>query len=490
MLTVVSVGANAFSKVATVPAGTNEGKTRISPLNPEFVKYQQDLAAGKVPGKTRGGHALGHEPSTVELPVSGGKMLPAHAAGRAATLPSTYDLRTMGRVTPVKDQNPCGTCWIFATYGSLESYLLTAETRNFSENNMKNLLSSNYTDGFDRGMCYPNAGGNYYYSTAYLARWSGPINGRDDPYNPNSGVSPLGLPVQKHVQNVEYIPYDDDYANIKQAIMDHGAVFSAFYVDDTDWLYYDPLNYTYYYNGDGNKSTNHDITIVGWNDSFDKDLFGGAVKPDFNGAFICKNSWGPSWGENGYFYISYQDYWIGFKNALFTAEPTNNYDHIYQYDPLGWLDSIGSGNTTTWWGANVFTATTNEQLAAVSFYAQRADTQYTVYVHVDPTSEPVGGTTYTGPTGTMAYPGYYTLPLTIPTPLSAGHKFSVIVKFTTPDFNYPVPAEKAIANKSSHATARPGQSYASSDGTSWEDTTSIDATMNVCIKAFTKAAVG
>jgi C1A family cysteine protease len=55
-----------------------------------------------------------------------------------------------------------------------------------------------------------------------------------------------------------------------------------------------------------------------------------------NGAFIVKNSWGPGWGDGGYFYISYEDSNCGYENAgFYSAESTTNYYYIYQYDPLG-----------------------------------------------------------------------------------------------------------------------------------------------------------
>jgi len=72
----------------------------------------------------------------------------------------------------------------FATYGSLESNLLPDATWDFSENNLKN------THGFDWSYC---DGGNGDISTAYLARWNGPITETDDPYNASSGTSPSGL---------------------------------------------------------------------------------------------------------------------------------------------------------------------------------------------------------------------------------------------------------------------------------------------------------
>ena len=62
--------------------------------------------------------------------------------GAGDILPSSYDLRTLNMITPVKDQDGAAVCWCFSTYGSLESYFMPGETWSFSENNMKNQLSS------------------------------------------------------------------------------------------------------------------------------------------------------------------------------------------------------------------------------------------------------------------------------------------------------------------------------------------------------------
>ena len=55
-------------------------------------------------------------------------------------LPSSYDLRDYGLVTPVRDQGGSGSCWAFSTIAAIESYLLKNENISYdlSENNMKN----------------------------------------------------------------------------------------------------------------------------------------------------------------------------------------------------------------------------------------------------------------------------------------------------------------------------------------------------------------
>jgi hypothetical protein len=74
----------------------------------------------------------------------------------------------------------------------------------------------------------------------------------------------------------------------------------------------------------------------------------------------------------------------------------------------------------------------------------------------------------------------------LPTPvaIAKGQKFSVVVELTTPGYNYPIPIEVAVAGYSSQATASPGQSYMSANGSTWLDMTTINPTINVSLKAF------
>ena len=168
---------------------------------------------------------------------------------------------------------------------------------------------------------------------AYLTRWSGPVNESDDPYNASSTTSPTNLNVQKHVQNAYVIPdrsNSTDNNNIKSALMSYGAIFTSMYMSDT---YYNATDAAYYDNIA--TSGNHAVTIVGWDDSYSRYKF--SRIPPGDGAFIVKNSWGSSWGDSGYFYVSYYDKNFGLNNVIFTADPASNYGHIYQYDPLGWV---------------------------------------------------------------------------------------------------------------------------------------------------------
>ena len=444
-----------------------------APFNPAFLEYQAMLVKGAVQSMPANAPALGCVPAPVSFEHTAGQsVLVSHPMLGA---PAAYDLRTLGKLTAVRNQGGCGSCWTFGACASLESHLLTGETCDFSENNLKN------NAGFDYGPC---GGGNIWMSTAYLARWGGPVTETVDPYHDwDDRPSPSVAPV-KHVQEVLFLPLRasaTDNEMIKQAVMMYGAVTSAFYYDGSC---YNGSTYAYYYSG--SSSMNHEVAIVGWDDNFPAARFLSA--PPGNGAFLMKNSWGTGWGQAGYFYISYYDTRIGMsENAVFeNAEPTDNYTRIYQYDPLGWVSGLGYG-TTSAWAANVFTAVDLEQLRAVSFYTPVVNSSYQIYIYQNPTSVPVGGTPVSSLSGTIAYPGYHTLALATPVMLSPGQKFSVVVELTTPGYNYPIAIEYAYAGFSSGASAQAGQSYFSSTGTSWQDATTWAATCNVCIKALTTA---
>ena len=433
-----------------VPAAVAEQWPSMAPVNPDYLRYQGRIAQGAVPTVSEEGHGLGHIPPLLDL---------SHTAGQvpyqlAATLgfPDRYDLRTLGRVTPVGDQGACGSCWAWGTYGSLESFLMPAEEWDFSENNMKN------THGFDWGPC---DGGNFIISTAYLGRWSGPILEADDPYDPADDYSPPGLVPQKHVQEVLFLPNrtgPSDNDRIKQAVITYGAVKTSFYWNS---VYYDAFNYGYYYYG--LNPSNHGVAVVGWDDYYDSSNF--IVPPPGDGAFLIKNSWGTSWGDGGYFYISYYDSRMGRGNdAMFqNAEPTANYLSIYQYDPLGWVLSLGYGFDTAWF-ANVFTAEKSEQLAGVSFYSAAVNSSYEIYIYVNPVSPPVGSVVESSESGVLSYPGYHTVVLSTPVELVEDDQFSVVVKLTTPGFPYPIPIEFAVVNITSAAWAFPGESFISTVG--------------------------
>jgi hypothetical protein len=336
-------------------------------------------------------------------------------------------------------------------------------------------LISNH--GYDYGEC---DGGNDLMSTAYLTRWEGPVTESDEPYVYSSFEQSI-YPPQKHIQEVALLPNRSGFLDndvIKDFVTNFGAVYISMRWNS---FYYNPTTYGYYDYGIGN--TNHGVAIVGWNDNFDKSNF--IVEPPGNGAFIVRNSWGTSWGESGYFYISYYDNAIIPRACFKNAEELNNYDTNYQYDPLGWTSSFGYSSTEAY-GANIFASVDNHCLQAVSFYTNDTNVNVTVtiYTGVSGSTNPKNGTLAATKVSSFTYPGYKTVILDSPVALNMGEKFSVVVRFQNSGYSYPIAAEDDIVNYSSGAGANLGESFVSPDGATWLDLGDT-YNANVCIKAFT-----
>ena len=457
----------------------------VSPVNPAFLGQTSSLKAENIRQMLTGDgplipeeRRLGYKASPVDL--SHLKELSEESAvirdRQRLGMPSSYDLRSEGKLTDIRDQGNCGSCWAFATYGSLESNLLPGGAEDFSENHLKN------THGFDWDFC---DGGNAYISAAYLGRWSGPVAEDDDPYDGDpvsGGDSPPGLSSTKHIQEILIIPdrsNSSDNTGIKEAVMSYGAVYTSMYWGGS----YNGTTHAYYFGG--STYSNHAVAVVGWNDDYSRTNF--STTPPGDGAFIVRNSWGTDWGESGYFYVSYYDSNIGTENFVFRgAESTTNYSRVYQYDDLGWVTSAGYGKTTAWF-ANVFTSGGDELLSAVSFYTASPKSKYKLYVYkdVDGMSGPRSGTLVRTVKGKIASAGYHTLSAGAPIPLLDGQTFSVVVKLRTPKYDFPIPIEYPMYGYSSLATANSGESYVSPNGKDWSDLNSAYSNSNVCLKAFT-----
>ena len=409
-------------------------------------------------------------------------------------LPSSYDLRDEGLVSPVSDQGSTGSCWAFATLAALESYLMKTEgvSYDFSEQNVRNVMGYYGTNGTDW-----DDGGNHIMSLAYLLRWSGPINETDDPFNSYSSRSSYTLDRVKHVQDVVYVPMRLGYLDndeIKFAIMKYGALYTTIYSDS-----YFQYHTSYY--SDWPEYSNHAITLVGWDDNYPASKFG-SVSPPGDGAFIIKNSWGTSYGESGYWYISYYDKTfagLGIDTisamAFTNVENVTNYKDIYQYDILGnTFESVGYNSNTAWF-ANQFTATSDNPLSAFGFYSFGDSTVYSEVL--------VNGELKHSQSNEVKGTGYHTIKLDELIALKLGDIFRINIKITSPDSKFPVAIESQRSGYSSKASASLGQSYISPDGETWYDISKNTNVIklyeylignhtlyktNVCLKAYTAYA--
>ena len=380
-------------------------------------------------------------------------------------IPPYYNLVDLNQTTSVKNQDDEGNCWAFAAIGGLESNVLKAHNLllDLSENNMKNIASNTSPFGW---IYEPNYGGYPNTHTGYLVSWLGPVLEEDDPYIEISRYSNLFDSVL-HVQNILNLKRDNftDNDEIKKAIMKYGGAVSNIYSTNSVKQYYNESIYS-----------NHEIVIVGWNDTMEIPNAPGL------GAWICKNSWGHDWGEDGYFYVSYYDtscppnsYFLGTSVIIFNS--TIKYEKNYQYDQAQ-NDFINTQNNTVWY-KNRFNATNNELLAGAStYFKEDSFWNLSVYVNNDLKLSKSG----------FSKSGYWTIELGEFIPLEIGDVFEIEFQINHQNASVPICEGINYVNKFYSENI----SFISFDGENWTDLYNYDpynteetALQVACIKAFT-----
>jgi C1A family cysteine protease len=388
--------------------------------------------------------------------------------------PSYYDLREKGCVSRIYNQGSYGTCWAFAATSALESALLPEQQLYFSVDHMSmsNSFRANQYDG-----------GSYTMGMAYLAAWQGPVYEEDDPYG--DGSTDSSLEAQKHVQQMQIID-GKDYEGIKEAVFKYGGVQSSLYStirsSQGSSMYYNNDTSAYCYIG--TEKPNHDVVIIGWDDNYPSSNFNTSLEGD--GAFICQNSWGEDFGEDGIFYVSYYDTNIGTHNVVYTqVEDVDNYDHIYQSDLCGWVGKLGYDNEQIY-GANVYTAESDETVCAAGFYATGANTEYEIYIVSNFENESSFEQRQSVASGTLERAGYYTIDFDQTVNVKKGERYAVLLYVKTPGSKHPMAIEYDSGEKIlQDVDLEDGEGYISLNGRKFTNVKDKQE-CNLCIKAFTR----
>ncbi|MBD3410986.1 MAG: T9SS type A sorting domain-containing protein [Ignavibacteriales bacterium] len=429
----------------------------------------------------------------------------AQNSAPAEPLPSSFDLRDVGGenyVTVPKSQRG-GTCWTHGTMSSIESVLLKSGVwaeyaagvePDFAEYHL------DWWNGFNRHW-NPDAspttgdglelhfGGDYRVATAYLSRLAGAVADEeaqsfDDAPAQFSDDYSIFSP-----RHVEWFTVGDNLERIdllKRVIMERGAVgtcmmYAGAFLDGT----------THYQPPSDPQDPNHSIAIIGWDDAK-------KTQAPEDGAWLCKNSWGTDWGEDGFFWISYYDKhaarepqmgFVSFRDIRRVAG-----EKAYYHDVHGWRDELTDVDRAF----NAFTADGDETLRSVSFFTAADTVDYVVEIFDDFAAGELQHRLAVE-SGAFEFTGYHTVDLDTAVALAEGDDFYVAVTLSKGGHAYDrtsiVPVllgSRGTITVTSAANA--GESYYH-DGAAWADLYDRDLsphdahTANFCIKAYATSGV-
>lgn len=346
-----------------------------------------------------------------------------------------FNLAEQSLVSPVKDQSIYGTCWAFAEINGAESSKLIrgGEESDYSEEQLAYFFYHRQgdplgnTDG-DKNIYqwdeedYRDYGGNSIFAAEFLTTWSGVTTEENIPYGETPNID-KAYEAEEVISSYHLIE-STIVREAKYAIYNEGPM-SLTYYDDEKFLSADGMSY---YDPVHENDVNHAVSIVGWDDNYSKENFG-LHKPQKDGAWIAKNSWGEAFGDKGYFYISYENK-ACFDSITVDYMPRDTYKYNYFYDGAVGLEAeeLKYGDAI----ANIYQAKGDgdyEIIEAVGLTDYSVDKSFEVSIYSDLTdpTDPYSGVLRNITYCSTTYEGYETFPLWEGVVVPNGSLYSVVI---------------------------------------------------------------
>lgn len=431
----------------------------------------------------------------------------------------------------VEHQGSTTECWAFSLLKGLETNKALknglTNIEDFSERHMDYATARTFTDGINEAGFYREVGkgGLFSVGLAYLVNGQGAVLESDMPFKDEErmiSLSEIDKNVDTIVNNYYTLPtihkeYNvDDKGNtvsvkykkangteyteselkavrniIKEHLIKNGTISSMTAGNCTQ--FYNNTNIfksTAYNCNITTKIRDHAITIVGWDDNYPKENFGDGKMPSTDGAYIVLNTYGEDSFDNGYMYISYEDYFI--EEEIYGIESTGtvDYEKIYQNDYYGGAFKVGLDSQLKGGIGTVYTRDTNKKEILNSIGVTLANyANIEIYVNPKGASFASNELIKVGETREALTPGFHRMNIT-PTELT-GEEFAIVIKQVSESDGFYFQLEANMPNTSYALVDSENRSYVSFNGTTWTNISNLTVNnldmekADVCIKAYT-----
>lgn len=236
---------------------------------------------------------------------------------------------------------------------------------------------------------------------------------------------------------------------VKQWIIEHGSAVMAGY-----WSGYEGVSVY-----SEKTHATHEIAVIGWDDNYSKNNFENMPKGD--GAWLIKNSWGTSFGDNGYAWVSYYDKSLSFCGV--SAMRADEYDSLYTVTSAYGKSRRHFENEVTF--ANVYEFGEAEKLSAVgllTYKGENVEARIRIYpFNPDDSINAIAKdeTALIDETHTLANPGYNIIDLNTAIDAVKGEKYVVAVTYIAPENDLWIMTEEGINGQLSVFSHNSGESY-------------------------------
>jgi len=223
---------------------------------------------------------LGYKQTSAQKPV---QTFEVESTESVSANPSEVNWVTANKVSAVKNQGSCGSCWAFSTTGAVESVNAIRYSTNVTTLSEQQLVDcSTQNSGCDGGLMD--------YAFAYIIKNGGIASDAQYPYTYVNGVTNPKSTCKTNVTKVATISkYTDVKVNNAQALEDAISIGSVSVAIDAGSSGFQ--NYrSGVFRGTCGTSLNHGVLAVGY----------GTDSATGLKYWLVKNSWGTSWGDKGY----------------------------------------------------------------------------------------------------------------------------------------------------------------------------------------------